>query len=395
MPGRLKKVPAYCHHKASGRAVVRIEGKDVYLGEFGSAESHRRYEAVLQEWRAGLPRGSSGPRYLITIAELILKYKEFATEYYSWEGRPTGELQTIRYSLRILRQLYADLPASEFGPKALKTVRSAMIEAGWCRQLVNRRVYRIKRFIKWAVSEELVPGSVLEALRSVDGLQQGRCNAREAPPVVPVPDADINGTLPYLSPQVAAMVRLQRLTGMRPGEVIQVRPAEIDRSSDVWIFTPIQHKNRWRGGRRVIALGPEAQQTLHPFLDRSATDYCFQPREAEAWRNQERRRVAESPRNPSQMRPAQASKRKPPSEQYTVDSYRRAVDYGIAKANRNGGSVPHWHPNQLRHTRATEIRKRFGLEAAQVALGHAHAAITEVYAERDQDRAAEIARQSG
>jgi len=42
-----------------------------------------------------------------------------------------------------------------------------------------------------------------------------------------------------------------------------------------------------------------------------------------------------------------------------------------------------WHPNQLRHAAATEIRRQFGLEAAQVTLGHAAADITQVYAERD------------
>ena len=33
----------------------------------------------------------------------------------------------------------------------------------------------------------------------------------------------------------------------------------------------------------------------------------------------------------------------------------------------------HWHPNQLRHTHGTRVRKEYGLEAAQVVLGHARA----------------------
>ena len=37
---------------------------------------------------------------------------------------------------------------------------------------------------------------------------------------------------------------------------------------------------------------------------------------------------------------------------------------------------------------ATEVRKTFGLEAAQVVAGHANADITQVYAERDLDKAA-------
>ena len=49
--------------------------------------------------------------------------------------------------------------------------------------------------------------------------------------------------------------------------------------------------------------------------------------------------------------------------------------------------LPHWHPNQLRHTAATEIRRQFGLEAAQVIFGHAKADVTQIYAERDTEKA--------
>ena len=54
-----------------------------------------------------------------------------------------------------------------------------------------------------------------------------------------------------------------------------------------------------------------------------------------------------------------------------------------------------WHPNQLRHTYATEVRERFGLEAAQVTLGHSKADVTQVYAERDGQLANRVAEQIG
>jgi integrase len=49
-----------------------------------------------------------------------------------------------------------------------------------------------------------------------------------------------------------------------------------------------------------------------------------------------------------------------------------------------------WSPNQLRHNAATEIRAKFGLEAAQMTLGHATADISQIYAERDLRKAAEV-----
>ena len=48
-----------------------------------------------------------------------------------------------------------------------------------------------------------------------------------------------------------------------------------------------------------------------------------------------------------------------------------------------------WHPHQLRHNAATELRREFGLEAARIILGHHSVAITEVYAEKDEQQALE------
>ena len=46
-------------------------------------------------------------------------------------------------------------------------------------------------------------------------------------------------------------------------------------------------------------------------------------------------------------------------------------------------------------TAATEIRRRFGLEAAQVILGHSKADVTQIYAERNPGKAIEVALQVG
>ncbi len=46
-----------------------------------------------------------------------------------------------------------------------------------------------------------------------------------------------------------------------------------------------------------------------------------------------------------------------------------------------------WHPHQLRHNAAAELRKEFGLEAGRIILGHCSAVITEVYAEKDEHQA--------
>ena len=57
--------------------------------------------------------------------------------------------------------------------------------------------------------------------------------------------------------------------------------------------------------------------------------------------------------------------------------------------------VPVWTPHRLRHNAATQIRKEFGLEAAQLLLGHARADVTQVYAEADEMKALHIAERMG
>ena len=78
-------------------------------------------------------------------------------------------------------------------------------------------------------------------------------------------------------------------------------------------------------------------------------------------------------------------------DSYTTSAYRRS----IARACRRAGIGP-WHPHQLRHTSATEIRRRCGLVAAQLVLGHASAKITDaVYAARDDEEIERVVRKIG
>jgi integrase len=141
-----------------------------------------------------------------------------------------------------------------------------MVDADLSRGLINRRIGKVVRVFKWGVGEELVPVAVYQALRAVPGLQKGRCEAREAPPVLPVDAARVEATLPFLLPPVAAMVRLQHLTGMRPGEACAMRAEDIHRTGAVWLYRPGHHKTKHRGKARVVAIGPRAQEVLRPFL---------------------------------------------------------------------------------------------------------------------------------
>jgi hypothetical protein len=151
-------IPKLTHHKASGKAVVRLSGVDVYCGLFGSTEATNAYDRAIAEW---LERGRAADIRLveqaekdqssgISVNELLLAFWKHAEQHYRRpDGTATNEINEYRQTLRLVRDLYGLMPAVEFGPIALKSVRQAMIKRGWCRGLVNQRVNRVRRVFKW------------------------------------------------------------------------------------------------------------------------------------------------------------------------------------------------------------------------------------------------------
>lgn len=399
------KVPSYRRHRPTGQAVVTLNGKDHYLGKWNTKASRSEYDRLIGEWLAAgrcLPKAATD----LTVAELALRYWRFAESYYIKDGRPSGAIPGIRVALRILRQTYGDVRAADFGPLALESLQVKMVAMGQSRPYVNANVDRIRRMFRWGVAKELVPPAVDQGLRTVPGLRKGRTEAREPEPIGPVADEVVEATLCHLPVVVADMVRFQRLTGARPGEVCHLRPCDVDRSGDVWEYRPATHKTQHRGRQRVIYIGPKAQAVLLPYLLRDTQADCFQPVESERNRHAEMRAKRMTRVQPSQWNRRKRRPKRTPRTVYTKDSYNRAITRGIEKANRQRQKdaadmgvdpmlLPHWHPNQLRHSKATEVRQQFGLEAAQVVLGHAKADVTQVYAERDATLAAAVMRKIG
>jgi integrase len=367
---------------------VKIKGRSLYLGAYGSDESREAYARIVADLLAGRTitppapsrQDNSTPVARITVGELVKQYRQHADAYYRKGERPTSEVASIRCALKYLLDAYVDLPADAFAVGDLRAVRQRMVDAGLSRGVCNQNTGRIVRMFRWAASVEIIPASVWVSLQTLPGLKAGRTDARETEPVQPVDDEIVNATLPQLNLVVRAMVELQRATGMRPNEVCQVRPCDIDRTGDVWKFTPAEHKTQHHGKRRVILIGPKGQAILRPYLLRPEEEYCFRPK-----------RHISVPR---------AHKR------YGVNSYRQAIERACDRAfpapEGMGGEQlkawrkqHRWTPNRLRHSFATQARAQYGLEAAQVLLGHSSAKVTEVYAERDVAKGIEVARAIG
>lgn len=438
MPRPKSAQPNYLHHKPTNQAYCRIPDgnggrKTVYLGVFNSPESKLEHARILAQLAVSpshtSARTAPSADCDITLNEVYLAFWQYAEQHFRrTDGTPTNELAQYKQTFRLVLALYGHTLAAEFGPLALKAVRQKMVDAGWCRKLVNQRVGRVKRVFKWAASEELVPNSVFQALTTVTGRQAGRTTAAEHESVKPVADATVTATLAHLNRHVAGLVEFQRLTGCRPGEACAVRRCDIDTTGNVWTYRPVQYKTRHRGKSRVIALGPKAQALLAGFFTDNPTDYLFSPAKATAEFHAARTANRKVPKYPSHMkRNIQKRKSAPlrkPAAKYTVTAYEHAVTRACdrafalppalapqAKESRakwwsrlttaereevvRWRAEHRWAPNQLRHAHGTEVRRRFGLEAAQVTLGHAHATITEVYAEKNERLAAAVAAEVG
>jgi integrase len=398
MPHATPKLPKYRHYKPKDLAVVRIDGRDVYLGKYNSPESWEKYGRVLAERRAHGVLLTAGPHrpdadeVAPTVNRIILAFWTYAEVHYRHaDGTPTGELDNYRRTLRPLKQLYGGTLARDFGPKALKAVRQAMIDAAICRKTTNQRIRRIVRLFGWAVENELVPGGVHHALKAVKPLERGRSEARESEPVKPVPEAFVDAIRPHVARQVWAMIELQRLTGMRPGEVTALRTIDIDASGKIWEYVPERHKTEHHGHVRTIFLGPRAQAVLKPWLKTDPSAYLFSPHEAMEANRTARSAARKTPLTPSQKaRRRKAKPRRAPGERYTTHSYYYAVRNACKKAD-----IPAWHPHRLRHNSASYLRKEFGLDVARVILGHRSPAVTEVYAEVDRAKALAVMEQVG
>ncbi len=393
------RVPSYRRH-SSGQARVTINGKDHLLGIFGSSASKEAYGRLIAEYNACQKSASFGkvPASLL-VEDVLLAYQQHAKVYYA----ASTEYENLKLVIRPLLDLYGSSFAVGFGSKEYKAVRqwwlNPSIECDGVeskkgrrarsRQYVNKQMKRTLRVIKWAVGEGMMPPECYTAIKCVEPLRRGRCTAREAKKITCVPKEMVNQTLPMLTLVQADMIRFQQLTGCRPGEVCKLKPAMVNRCSEVWEVSLDEHKTAYRGKTRILYVGPQAQRVLAPYLLRAETSYCFSPIESEQQRRSARHEARKTPLSCGNSPGTNVARRprKTPGDHFTTHSYARAIRYACGRAK-----IPVWSPNQLRHNAATDIRKEFGLDAASVILGHSEVGVTQVYAEQDRSKAIEVAK---
>jgi integrase len=189
------------------------------------------------------------------------------------------------------------------------------------------------------------------------------------------------------------MIQVQRLTGCRPQDVVQMRARDIDTAGAVWEYRPPRYKGEHHNDDgdpdldRVVYLGPRAQDAVRPFLTADPDAYLFSPRQSEAARLAE---LTAARKWDAGAEGRSSSSRSPLRPHYPVGTYRQAIRRACLKAG-----IPVWKPNQLRHARRTEIRGKYGLEASRVVGGHREVGVTQIYAEQDRTLARQVMAEVG
>ena len=115
--------------------------------------------------------------------------------------------------------------------------------------------------------------------------------------------------------------------------------------------------------------------------------WLFSPKESVAEWKAKLREKRKTNVQPSQVDRSKPNPKRQANDLYSSESYRRCITRAAEKAG-----VPHWFPNQLRHTTLTAIRAKEGIEAAQIMASHKNISTTEIYAEKDIAKARELAR---
>ncbi len=226
MPKLSKSLPKYQKHRASGQAVVTLNGRDHYLGPHGTKASKREYDRLIAEYLSSGRSASFGaPKSDVSVVELAADYVRHAKSYYGTAR--TSEYFRILRVIRPVKTLYRRSLAVEFGPLQFKAVRRGHVitPAANCSRFRAKQNGESNGTLESELTETAARdlGTVSRAATQLGGprfnagvgpnsmpmstgLRKGKTEARETDPVLAVKDAVVDATLPHLPDVVADMV---------------------------------------------------------------------------------------------------------------------------------------------------------------------------------------------
>lgn len=415
MPRQPNPTPPLRLHKGTQLYYIFLNNRRHYLGRHKPAAEEKRRRLIAESLTGRAESSKLEGARPLTCAE--------ACEVYLRHVQPrvsACSYHRVYRAMEAVIELYGATPVIEFKALHLDAVRLHLMaqKQRRCnpngirsegdplsRRYLNHLTKTILQAWTWLESRGHAPEGRSAHLRTLRGLREGE-GGREPPHVLAVDVADVEAVLPYCAPVVGDMVRVQLLTGMRPGEMVQMTPAAIARTPEqkvpvpggkpvgglvingkpVWVYAPPKHKTRYRGKYRLVALGPQVQAILEPYLKNREPDQpLFSPRESA------RRALAIRRKRGGQGKPLRGKRM--PKDRYTTLAFAQGVGRAVGRCNRDRAKqnlppVEDWNPNQLRHAVATLAEATSGRDTAQAVLGHASPDVTAIYAEQALRRAA-------
>lgn len=219
-------------------------------------------------------------------------------------------------------------------------------------------------------------------LKYLPPLRKGQTTAPEPKPRHLIPDANFNAVCAFLPSYFRDVVEVLHLTGMRPSELTNMRVCDIDRSGKIELYCPEHHKTEHSGGRRCSYRSNNPEDTYRSPGRQSNRRVCFHTGKGDEFARADQRAKRKSPLQPSQVK--RERKRKEHkldrfNAQLTPSTIGRNVARACQKATKAKKLSQPWTPYELRHTAITEVRKKFGADAAPHFAGHSNVGTQKFY----------------
>ncbi len=393
MPRPRNEVPSIRAH-ISGQSIVTIDGKTFYLGKHNSPEAFARFAVLFADYQAGklgeyapeqnkaralailnpshCPPSTDQSNEPLTVRHLLAEFVRHVEKSYADNQQEISRAKLLEADIC---EHDGNVLAIDYGPRRLQAQRDRWIaDKNKSRAYINRLVNLVWRAWKWGVAQELCTNESWQRLKAVEPLRMGRTSAKENKSRTPVSIDVVTKTAKELSPVLRDMVCLQVATGMRPSELCNLRPMDIDRTGETWFYDPATHKNLTKGKTRSIPLVGQAREIVENYLNRSKDSYCFSPSKSMAWFRAKQRSERKSKVQPSQQNRAKDNPRKQPGVKFDSSTYRKSIERAAKRAK-----VEPWTPYQIRHLSLTIVRDALGIEASAALAGHAKIDMTIAY----------------
>lgn len=272
-------------------------------------------------------------------------------------GATDAELSGIRTASAAAVAVLGRRARAEADPTRWELVQQKLAADGKTRQTVAKYMKHVLKMHKWAAYQGWISESIAQRMAYLPGLPDDVC--REAEPIRPVSDESVSAVADAAKGRIRWMIRIQRLIGCRPGELCRMRWDDIQKRNGNWHWRPRKHKTKRRRKNKLYVIGPRARQLLEEWEAHRRTDspYVFTVKSG-----------------------------RPVSRNH----YRDAI---LAICDRIG--IERWNPNQIRHTRATEVSEKYGAMAEAASLQHTAKVAQLVYVERDLKLAERVANEIG